>query len=369
MTSTQEISSTQSENAQTTSSNTSINIEFDNLFFESELFKITLADPNERLPIAIIQDTTTSNLELIEPITTCTAHESGTVFYVHKRLLASLSLELAKHIDNRMKEGLSGGMALGEVDTSTMQWLLQWAYQGKCKFNTEFPDIATTLRCYTKLYVLGDRFNITALQNFSFNNICQIIPQLVTDVRTIDSSHSTPDPGVLLLKIMHYLADNIALFSDRLMEYLSKTIAFTLETIRVLPEFADLMQSHPQVAIAVCMSACAAMQLPDPWLSNALPPVTYQPIQPQFMKTSKPRLTKCKSGACNWFGTPFVRCEGCQATWEDQRTRYPKSQWRYYCCRACGKLETPAMLREVTKCLECKGESNMRVTRVWTHSI
>ncbi|RPB29727.1 hypothetical protein L211DRAFT_832437 [Terfezia boudieri ATCC MYA-4762] len=33
---------------------------------------------------------------------------------------------LAEHIGNRMKEGLSGEMALGEVDTSTMQ-LYVWA--------------------------------------------------------------------------------------------------------------------------------------------------------------------------------------------------------------------------------------------------
>ena len=117
--------------SETTSSNTSTNVDFDNLFFESELFKITLTDPSESLPITIAHG---SRPELDES-TTSTSHtgNSGTVFYVHKRLLSSLSPELAKHTDNRMKEGLSGEMALGEVDTSTMQWFLQWAYRGECK--------------------------------------------------------------------------------------------------------------------------------------------------------------------------------------------------------------------------------------------
>ena len=224
--------------------------------------------------------------------------------------------------------------------------------------DTELPNTATTLRCYIKLYVLGDRFNITALQNFSCKNIHQIIPQLATEINDVDSRHSGLRPGALLLKVAHYLADNIALLSDGLMEYLSKTIAFTLESIRTLPEFADLVNSHPEIAIAVCMSVCAAVQPPRPWPSSALPPESYQPIKPEFVKTSKPRLTKCLSnlGTCTWVGTPYVRCEGCQATWEDQRTRYMGKQWRYYYCRACGKLETPETLFEVLQCPECKGD-------------
>ena len=116
------MASIHAKNAETTSSSTSTKVDFDNLFFESELFKIILTEPNDSMPILDSPPTTTG-----------TANNSGTVFYVHKRLLASLSLEMAKHTDNRMKEGLSGEMALGGVDTSTMQWFLQWAYRGECK--------------------------------------------------------------------------------------------------------------------------------------------------------------------------------------------------------------------------------------------
>ena len=133
MDSTKQASSTQSQNAKTTSSSTSTNIDFDNRFFESELFKITLTDPHESHPIAITQDIPGSNSGPKEPAASDIEHDCGTVFYVHKRLLMSLSPEWAKHTDNRMKEGLLGEMNLGGVDTSTMQWFLQWAYRGECK--------------------------------------------------------------------------------------------------------------------------------------------------------------------------------------------------------------------------------------------
>ena len=135
MTSTQETSSTQSKNAETTSSSTATKVDLDSLLFESELFRITLTDPSESLPI---QDPTMSS-KLKELITTSTKHNSGTVFYVHKRLLTMLSPELAKHTDNRMREGLSGEMALGGVDISTMLWFLQWAYRGECKLYVPLP--------------------------------------------------------------------------------------------------------------------------------------------------------------------------------------------------------------------------------------
>ncbi|RPB29726.1 hypothetical protein L211DRAFT_832432 [Terfezia boudieri ATCC MYA-4762] len=116
-----------SKGAETTSCSTATKATKADLF-DSKLFKIILTDPNESLPIIIESDP-----ELEEPITTGTAHDSGTVFRIHKRLLMSLSPELAKHSNNLMKRGLSGEVALDGVDTSTMQWFLQWAYRGKCK--------------------------------------------------------------------------------------------------------------------------------------------------------------------------------------------------------------------------------------------
>ena len=76
------------------------------------------------------------------------------------------------------------------------------------------------------------------------------------------------------------------------------------------------------------------------------------PYSPKFMTTSKPRLSEC--ALCIWQGTLNVKCERCQLTWRDQRTRYNKEEWRYYRCRACGNLETPETLTKVLECPECE---------------
>ena len=125
---------TRPKGAETTSSSTTAKVDLDSLLFSSELIKITLTDPNECLPIGITQDPTESGTDsdLEEPIAASTAHNSGTVFHVHKGILVPLSPELAKHIENHTKEGFEE-VALGGVDTSTMQWFLQWAYRGGCK--------------------------------------------------------------------------------------------------------------------------------------------------------------------------------------------------------------------------------------------
>ena len=141
---------TQPKGAETTSSSTTAKVNRDSLLFSSELIKIILTDPNECLPIEIAQDPTESGTDshLGEPITTGTAHNSGTVFHVHKGILMPLSPELAKHIENHTKEGLLGEVTLGGVDTSTMQWFLQWAYRGGCKLYVLPISILACFRVY-----------------------------------------------------------------------------------------------------------------------------------------------------------------------------------------------------------------------------
>ena len=49
-------------------------------------------------------------------------------YYIHKEILASVSLEMQRHIMNEMQEGLQGEMVLREVDDETVQHFLEWAY-------------------------------------------------------------------------------------------------------------------------------------------------------------------------------------------------------------------------------------------------
>ena len=83
--------------------------EFDELIFSSDFCKITNAESS----------TNTTG--------TCT---TSTDFKIHTVLLASLSPELKKYLENETKEGLLGTVVLKEVDKDTILKFLQWAYRG-----------------------------------------------------------------------------------------------------------------------------------------------------------------------------------------------------------------------------------------------
>ena len=85
--------------------------EFDKLIFSSDLCKITTAESSA------------------DSTGTCTCTTS-TDFKIHTALLASLSPELKKYLENEMKEGLFGTVVLKEVDEDTILRFLQWAYRG-----------------------------------------------------------------------------------------------------------------------------------------------------------------------------------------------------------------------------------------------
>ncbi|KAF8461623.1 hypothetical protein BDZ91DRAFT_784815 [Kalaharituber pfeilii] len=118
---------------------------------ESQFFKITLGDEKQ-----------------------VAGNDSATTFFVQRELLASLSPELRKHIENEMKEGLNGEMVLYDVDKDTVQRFLQWAYLRDYKSS---QGTGSALLLHTKFYILGDRFNIGSLRDLSFGKLTSLLNQ------------------------------------------------------------------------------------------------------------------------------------------------------------------------------------------------
>lgn len=124
-----------------TASSTVTTPDFNHIYFESSLFKIILSDAaHDALEIHGGKPQPQSQLQTkddlkasidLGPYAGGEEDGTGSVFYIHKALLASLSPELRRHTDNQMREGLRGEMLLGEVDRQTMQRFLQWAYRGE----------------------------------------------------------------------------------------------------------------------------------------------------------------------------------------------------------------------------------------------
>jgi len=296
-----------------------------------------------------------------------TADLGPSVFYIHKALLASLSPELKKHSDNQMKEGLAGEMVLEEVDRKTMQRFLQWAYRGE--YTVTLPPHSpptTSLLSHIHLYVFGDRFNIPPLQNLSYNHIISLLPQLqlhmpsggssapTAAATSTTTSHLLSDRDhLILLRALRYAADNLPSTSDRLMMQLIQTLAWSLESVSPLPEFAVVVHAQPEVAVAVCRAARGSVE--PPWVQ-----VDFRKPRPAVKEgggkgaegLTKPRKSKCAKAGCGWIGFPSLQCRRCRIVWEDSRTGYAEHDWKFGRCRGCQMEESSASLREV--CPECK---------------
>ncbi|KAF8453579.1 hypothetical protein BDZ91DRAFT_807898 [Kalaharituber pfeilii] len=88
-------------------------------------------------------------------------------FYVHRKLLASLSPELDRHANNHMKEGLEDVMELSEVDEPTIKAFLD-----------PHPNTAPGLFEHTKVYVLADHFNTPILKELAYSRITALLVDL-----------------------------------------------------------------------------------------------------------------------------------------------------------------------------------------------
>ncbi|KAF8461193.1 hypothetical protein BDZ91DRAFT_737403 [Kalaharituber pfeilii] len=200
----------------------------------SPLFKLTLADEQQ---------------------TGCNDIEN--TFYIQRELLASLSPELRKHIDNEMKEGIKGEMALHDVDRDTLQRFLQWAYVKEYTTDSR-SEHTSALLLHSKLYVLADRFNIGPLKDLSFQKLTSSLTE-----------KSNPDPSLSadVLRSAMYAVENLPALTERLVDYLLRYIAWILDNVRDLEDFTQLFQAHPDAAVALVRLTQRAAQ--PPWSKSS----------------------------------------------------------------------------------------------------
>ncbi|KAF8460196.1 hypothetical protein BDZ91DRAFT_430478 [Kalaharituber pfeilii] len=195
----------------------------------------------------------------------------ATEFFIHKALLASLSNELDKHVNNDMREGQESTIELTDVDEETLKGFLLWAYTRD--YRTPNPKSPSALLYHTKLYALADRFNIPALSDLSYSRITTLllnwgmvassedVSSVVSAMEyawenlplaTMDASGSTASACSSLD------ARNSGLPSDRLLRYFTQYAAWALDALRNSCKFMNLLSSSHDFAVAVVMSSRAA---------------------------------------------------------------------------------------------------------------
>ncbi|KAF8461621.1 hypothetical protein BDZ91DRAFT_373041 [Kalaharituber pfeilii] len=166
-------------------------------------------------------------------------NDDNTAFFVQRELLASVSPEMRKHIENGMKEGLNGEMVLYDVDEDTLQRFLQWAYM---KDYETSQSTNPALLLHAKLYVFADRFNIGSLKDLSFGKLISIL-----------NEDPVPDPSAAadVFTAAKYAIENLPALTESLVDYLLRYIAQMLDNVCGLPEFEELAVAHPHAAVAI----------------------------------------------------------------------------------------------------------------------
>jgi len=184
-------------------------------------------------------------------VTLCVGPD-GKRMEIHKNLLASISPELNKHVNNDMKEGIEGIIHLAEEGEETLTLFSEWAYTGEYTIvdNTAVveafdPDTShytqvkadpwPSLLMHLRLYVFSDKFNIPALNLLSKSGFSG----------EISSIHLTlAGDAAGLTSVIEYAYDNLPV-SDPVPKFLARFASWGLESLMVSDEFIQLTSTHP----------------------------------------------------------------------------------------------------------------------------
>ncbi|KAF8459924.1 hypothetical protein BDZ91DRAFT_740596 [Kalaharituber pfeilii] len=232
-------------------------------FLHTDCFKIVLKDV---IAESNLEATTSStSAKQAEPTDSNGGIPDEAVFYVHRSVLASLSAELDKHVNNDMKEGTQGVMELSDVDRVTMTAFLGWAYRFTDGYTIENPNAASALLAHTKMYVLADRFNIVSLKGLAYNNITALLVNIgmVTNTGNVEAVMAAVSYAFGNLPFRSFSSSSTAAPEEQLLKYFAQYVSWALDTFRANPEFHSLLEHSSDFAKALISHSRSAIS--PPW--------------------------------------------------------------------------------------------------------
>ncbi|KAI5779197.1 hypothetical protein DFH27DRAFT_587339 [Peziza echinospora] len=277
-------------------------------FLESPLFRLELEDPG----FEQCTDAPASNSEISPDRTTNTPTPASNVrpsLYIHKALLASLSVELSKHTHNDMKEGRENSMILKEVDKATLVRFIEWAYTRSYQHPLK---ISNGLLVHAKLYALADRFNVTSLRDLAFSKCTAL---LVEYGELSDTEDIIDIVGAMRFAFENLPSRNMfdnmnptvggsfssASIGDKsLLVYLGKYASWNLDSLKAQKDFVRLIEDNAEFAKAVL---CYSVQATDaPWVPRT------------SLSHSKHHILrrKCGNSNCQRTAIAVIQCPNCR---------------------------------------------------------
>ncbi|CUS12645.1 unnamed protein product [Tuber aestivum] len=164
---------------------------------------------------------------------------------IHKKLLASVSRELNKHVNNDMREGIEGIICLPDEEEETIAHFAEWAYTREYALS---PPPANTKSCteprndpwsdlhkHLQVYVFSDKFNIRILMRLAESKFHSEINRL---------NPNRNEDVVGLVELIDYAYDNLPT-SDPILKFLTQYASWKLELLRPSEIFHSLMLDWP----------------------------------------------------------------------------------------------------------------------------
>jgi len=161
---------------------------------------------------------------------------------MHKKLLASISPELNKHVNNDMREGIEGRIHLPEDREEVLTLFIEWAYTGCYSHKSPSPksspkpeDPWHSLFKHIGLCVFADKFNIPILNELAESNF-------YTEINRIKPS-SWSDAFILTIMI-GYAYNNLP-SAHPILKFLAQYASWKLRLLRETAEFNQLVLVRP----------------------------------------------------------------------------------------------------------------------------
>ena len=161
---------------------------------------------------------------------------------IHKNLLASISLELDKHVNNDMKEGIEGIINLPDEEEEVLTLFTQWAYTGDYAYKSitlrspvDPKDPWPSLHKHLQLCVFADKFNVPILQRLAES-------KFHTEIKSIDPKNERDATGLVM--VIGYAYDNLP-SPHPILKFLAQYASWKLGLLRAAAGFNELILTQP----------------------------------------------------------------------------------------------------------------------------
>ena len=167
---------------------------------------------------------------------------------------------------------------------------------------------------HTKLYVLGDRFNITKLKDYAFSKISTLFVEcgMVADKSDVDAVMEAVAYAFDKLPFSVQQACSLGNLNvkERLLVYMAQYTAWARDSLRMNETFVNLLGDCPEFAVALLFGSITAPV--PPWIAEPIDTGNENSSGWTLSHDSKSHILSRSCGTCKFQGVMSIWCTGCK---------------------------------------------------------